>query len=440
MTHNDMTHNAVSVESLMQNHDYLYALTTATLNAAAVAGASTDNARELTKFIVSCALPKGATIGSYPGELGYCGPGSPFGDWSSAPPTKECLQVVSSCILARTNALNKKVGISLRGDPPCLFSAHEGAPVVAETEYRENRGTPIPTFATCPLTGPAPGSDCGWHPGYVGRCKAGEQVTIAAQSESTAPCRCGGAPPVTRAGVGDLLRVCKGLYGCEKGPSKRAYAGYIEDQCECEDRAAVTFTCPTNGPLVDPSTDPMRGPRYGYFSVMAHGKGSKNGLPDPPVKVIASGNQVDYPAQEKDVFTYSEGAFYGYIFPLEAHGTCVKHAGPTAILADEMYACYGEIWGNGLQALTDRLCAHSATANCFGNAPQACFAPGSSGLDRCDTVPAPGHAYRACEGVSAPMPPWHYPITVYLNHPCDLSATGDCPIKYKVGQAGSPPQ
>jgi hypothetical protein len=45
-------------------------------------------------------------------------------------------QLVSSCVLARTNALSKKVAISVRGAPSCLFSSlRDEVPV--ETAHRE---------------------------------------------------------------------------------------------------------------------------------------------------------------------------------------------------------------------------------------------------------------------------------------------------------------
>jgi hypothetical protein len=159
--------------------------------------------------------------------------------------------------------------------------------------------------------------------------------------------------------------------------------------------------------------------------------------------VVAGGAPGRYPAKEEEVFTYPEGAFYGYIFPTSDGQLqkCASPLAPQAMLSNDMYACYSEIWTTPMGELTDRYCAHpdgSPTGPCFVNTPQPCF---GSGTGRCASDVNRGRGtYRDCLGVDA-MPPWRFPITVYLNHPCDL-APGDCSKGHRIGKGPGavPPQ
>jgi hypothetical protein len=456
MPHNDMPHNALQAGALAASEDLLWALTQNPLKTETLRRLNEErtpalteqivSSRSLLRFIVSCALPPTESVrdptnpGAAPwkGELGYCG------DWSEGRASKQCLQLVSACLLARTNAIGKRVVISVRGEPSCLFPTRDKVPV--ETSLRENGGTPIPSFqhATECRSGGSE-RDCGWSPLHVGRCEADSQVTVSVDPAPTDSCTCRGAA----ASSSDMmLRVCKGLYGCDASAAtdteSSRYSGRIPSQCACGERPSVTFGCPRNGPLINPNDDPQTGARYGYYSLMVASRSART-LRDlaPIMRLRAVSNATTpgidrYPATEKEVFTYPEGAFYGNIFPLQPGQLrqCMQQHSSGAMLSNDAHACYSEIWADPMKILTDRLCAQR-DGRCFENTPSACFA--SSRDHRCAApiLPLRDGVYRDCRGEDAP--PWHLPITVYLNHPCDLSSDGTCPIKGKYDPM-SPPQ
>jgi hypothetical protein len=389
-----------------------------------------------------CTAPPGASDGwrstaPWPGELGLCDA------WATAPPSVACQQIVSSCVLARVNAVNKRVIISLRGAPTELFPLQPQ--VAVETQYRERTTdpstlpaplTPIHSFEpTCvsSLAGD-PTRNCAWAPLYVGRCTAGDAVKVCAgaMSAAGAACQCDRSDPQA-----PMLRVCKGLYGCDDGTGAPApagpppvYAGFLGDAPACE---SLEFVCPDDGPLVDTSPDASAtGQRYGYFSVMA--------APQAPLPTDAgvdagmdAGTNLtfsftfpgEYPAPEVDAFTYREGAFYGNLFDSK----------PTEplFLPEDLFACYSDTWTCGLALMTGRFCAGAGASSALcqdaGGVPaqvNGCFdqdvpRPCSGGADpTCQSGDGgPADYYQLCAGGSGGCA-WSLPITVYLNHPCDL--------------------
>jgi hypothetical protein len=90
-------------------------------------------AREFMDYLVSCALDENDSLSwsggglseTWEGSLGLCP------DWAVAAPSEECQEVVSACLLARTNAYGQSVEISLRGlradESPLLLGATEAA-------------------------------------------------------------------------------------------------------------------------------------------------------------------------------------------------------------------------------------------------------------------------------------------------------------------------
>jgi hypothetical protein len=471
LTHNDLHHNSLHADALARNAYLRSKLAQNPLNdetfrelQASTTPESVDFRRqleedpdtrkstmELMEYVISCALPLDPTltIGKpfderWMGELGLCA------GWANLAPGPKCLELVSSCVLSRVNARDRKVIISLRGEPDGLFSLLTQVPV--EQELREKGGTLIRSFrkldecAGEPLPKDPAARDCGFQPLYVGRCNAGEPVTVCTGSN----CDC-------KASISDddknvSLRVCKGLYGCDSGPFDPAkyddrldpalqYAGWLANsRYTClndQPRPTVTFTCPTNGPLVD-SSDLPDGKRYGYYSVMI-GPGyaaSGTSLADVGDDVVATTGT--YPASEVDVFTYREGAFYGNLFS-DAQIT-VKNT-PRALSGDA-YACFGKEWSDGLATLTDRFCA--GTSECFHHAPTPCFHSWSSWDARCASDRGmPGEFYQNCNDSPAGSNTWTAPITVYLNHPCDLVDPKACNIGKTPGvppQQPPPPQ
>ncbi|WP_437595724.1 hypothetical protein [Sorangium sp. So ce590] len=354
--------------------------------------AAAGNANELMEVIVSCALGPDeqvkATIHAetfiWRGKLGLCGKESPLGSWGDLP-TKECLEVVSSCVLARLNALDRQVPISIRGQDASLFVLRDKVRV--ERELRDR--APIASFEACTPyhTEGENRRDCGWQAAYVGRCEPKASVTLQRERWSV---------------VQPMVRVCRGIHGCNHDQPDVAssrdlpgYAGFVADFAEEEE---ISFPCPPGD----------------LFSVMLASPDPKEQLP-PELDVVPSpGTPAKYPAREEDVFTYREGSFFGDIFN-----------GPK-----NRYACYSDIWSAGKAHLADRLCGGPSDEDCLLQEPLPCRAAPSSD-ER--TAPAytqlcfgeskaPSSAYLDCEGEQRVRRPWQHGITVFLSDPCALSS------------------
>jgi hypothetical protein len=464
LTHNDLHHNSLKASALAKNTYLRTQLAKNPLNdetfralRASTAPESSAFMRELNdhetrtstmelmEYVVSCALPLDpeATVGepfdeTWKGELGLCA------DWAHLAPGPKCLELVSSCVLSRVNARYRKVIISMRGEPNGLFPLQTQVPV--EQDLREKSGTRIRSFRSLdecagePFPKDPAARDCGFQPLYVGVCKAGEPVTVCTGGDD---CSCEAVVPDDDKRVS--LRVCKGLYGCDSGPFDPTkyddwsdpdpeYTGWLADsQYTCpqnQTRPTVTFTCPTNGPLIDRS-DLTDGERYGYYSVMI-GPGYaplSTTLADVGTHVVATAG--NYPASEAEVFTYREGAFYGNLFS----DAQVADKDPRELSGDA-YACFGKEWSDGLATMTDRFCA--GTDECFHHAPTPCFHSWTSGDAHCmSDLGMPGDFYQNCDDRPAGLHTWSAPITVYLNHPCDLVDPKAC----NIGKVPSvPPQ
>ena len=446
LPHNDLHHNSLTAEALHGNAELRAFLAEHELSAKTMQLIGEDerlkgeiadgNALQLMSYVVSCALapghglqppagvqaksPKGEVLDGWLGELGLCA------DWETKPPSAACLQIVSSCVIARVNAHDRRVIISMRGTPAALYPAQPQVPV--ETALRENDGTPIASFTPLERCGNLPSGgtaarSCGYDPLFVGRCQAGESVTVCTGGKASGSCACD--DPITEEDRRATLRVCKGLYGCdaEEFSPPVAYAGRLPAEAACADkkRPALTFTCPENGPLVDPA-GPSTGARYGYYSVMiGPGDLAPDQAPPPQVHEGVGATTGDYPAGEEIVFTYREGSFYGDLFS----STQLKVQ--PQILAGDAFACFSDVWTDGLAALTDRFCA--GTTECFENVPHAC----TEVCARDDGMP--GRYYENCRGKPSGAI-WIEPVTVYLNHPCDLSKNCD---KQSVAIGDAPP-
>jgi len=122
---NALTWNSLTSNSLTSN-----SLTSNSLTASSpVAITLTDDplARQLYKYVVSCALPPSATINvtlggtlySFAGALGLAP------DWGKAGGhcDANCRNWVSGCVLSRVNYLGEAVEISLRGNLPALSAS-----------------------------------------------------------------------------------------------------------------------------------------------------------------------------------------------------------------------------------------------------------------------------------------------------------------------------
>ena len=131
LTNNALTNNALTNNALTNN-----ALTDDAL--------SDPNAREVLKYIASCALPATSAIDftvdgvaySFPGELGLA---SSWGQNGGTCNTS-CQETVSACVIARLDHLGEHVEISLRGKASGLAtsSSERAAFPVAEGAYYGN--------------------------------------------------------------------------------------------------------------------------------------------------------------------------------------------------------------------------------------------------------------------------------------------------------------
>jgi hypothetical protein len=118
VTHNAMTFNAMTFNALMLHPNEK--LKDFSLQQVVAPGspfepdlANDPYSREFFEYLVSCALPQGEVITwqsqTWPGELGLCPA------WKDSAPDLACQELVSSCLLARSNAYGETVQISLRG-------------------------------------------------------------------------------------------------------------------------------------------------------------------------------------------------------------------------------------------------------------------------------------------------------------------------------------
>lgn len=119
---NAMSFNAMSFNSLLlhanaQLADYSLAQVVASGSVFQQDLIADPYAREFMDYLVSCALEDGDSVSwsggglseTWEGALGLCP------EWGWSAPGQECQELVSACLLARTNAYGQSVEISLRG-------------------------------------------------------------------------------------------------------------------------------------------------------------------------------------------------------------------------------------------------------------------------------------------------------------------------------------
>jgi hypothetical protein len=369
---------------------------------------------------------------------------------------------LSLAVLARVNAVEARVALSMRGDGRATRSK-----VRVETQFREDHGTPIQSFKACDqmcLWGDPTRRNCDWEPRYVGQCVRGPRDNSVVRKV-----RLKLDPGTTR-----RVRICKGIYGCDDSdPALGAgaatapvfsdgrfvefptyYGGEMIRYTSVGD--TVEFDCPENGPLV--STVSTTKLRTGYYSVML---GTRDpGAPIPPDADVALEKQLPeaakepfathdaYPASEVNVYTYREGGFFGSIFSPVSTVSCPAEQ----ILSGDQFVCHSDVWTAGAAIFADRLCAGptGVKTNCFPNPPGNCD-PSPEPPPACTRKP-PGDpapaVYDTCDFRSTG--PWKHPFTTYLNHPCDLFASdqecepsltnkGDVLLRRPPGQASIPP-
>jgi len=152
LTQNALTQNALTQNALTQNALTQNALTqnALTQNALTQNGLAGDNARELFKYIVSCALPASAVIDvgaySFDGGLGLAPEwGEPDGSCDGS-----CQQWVSACVISRLDYLGVERTISVRGTNPALqtsSSERKTYSVDEATYYGDIFNGPVKAYA-----------------------------------------------------------------------------------------------------------------------------------------------------------------------------------------------------------------------------------------------------------------------------------------------------
>lgn len=429
-------------------------------------------AKAMMEEVVECALDsktevtardrEGNEIGRWRGEMGLC----QVWHTDSLNKSEECQELVTACVMARVNALGKSIPLSLRSEPPFLSPLRDRVPT--ETRFRESpqgenpsEGWPIPSFST-----ECRGLDCNWSPAYVGTCAPGEEIQLAIDD------------PSDRSACDSMgLRVCAGIHGC-LGPTVRelpngsplpAYSRPLGDKLGACRKSPLTFTCPSEEATA------------GFYSVMTrpHRLRSRK-EPSRTYTVVKVKGTGEYPAPEKDVFRFPEGAFYGNMFKPEwltlsctldnattrtASCTTAKHnicnidleSGDIVGSCSEdlvslpyrnVYACYAyaqqaEDDDSSVAALNKRLCdSPDANRNCFAYRPQRCYykdtgtSPQKESL--CESMGSDG-AYGHCKSQIDPTKRFGRVITTYLNAPCDLLDEGHlCDAMHRSTPPGVP--
>ncbi|WP_437306563.1 hypothetical protein [Sorangium sp. So ce388] len=397
---------------------------------------------QLMDYIISFALDEGQKVSvdangqlyEWNGHMGVCASEqSPMGNWFKSPPTNACLEAVSASVLARVNALNKVVVISMR-DPGSLIALHDKVPV--EARYREKdsntgKAPEIESFSAC---SDEEGLDeatknCGWSARYVGRClawKTGDPDDVYRKVALKLK------PDPTRTST-VFVRACAGIHGCNLADDtlsdeRRKYIKHIASAALGGQGNTVEFACPSNGPRGKVAAGDTVEQIYGYFSIMLSDKNIDIDVEPEP----ATTEGLKYPAVEEDVFRYREGAFYGSIFSTSASSSASDAGTPSATPLDTQYACFGEDWNIAAANIADRLCAipnplHDSNYKfCFANEPKSCLLVGDAGVGSgaCNKSGGnKGFVYTSC-GTADPH--WEYPMTTYLNHPCDLRSGAGC--------------
>lgn len=365
--------------------------------------------------------------------------------------SEECQELVTACVMARVSAVGKSIPLSLRSESPIVSPLRDQ--VLTDTRFRESprgedpsEGWPIPSFSM-----KCRDRECNWSPAHVGTCVPGQEIQLAVDDPSD-PSACDST----------ALRACAGIHGCmgpdlhmlPDGSPLPPYSKHLGEKLGACRRSPLEFACPSNKATA------------GYYSVMTRPAPAsiarKPARTHTVVKIQGSGT---YPAPEKDVFTFPEGAFYGNMFKPETltlSCTLNGDAGPTMVCttADQnvcdidlksgestercaeylislpyrdVHACYAytqqmEDDAVGVAALNQRLCnSLDANAKCFAYRPQRCRYknPGINEVKgaHCEVMGKDG-AYGSCANQIDDTTRFERIITTYLNAPCDFLGEG----------------
>lgn len=385
------------------------------------------DAQKFMEYLVSCALGPNQTLWYFNPKTPSAGPrvwGGKAGlcpKWLYSPPTQECLNRVSACLLARNNALGRRVELSIRGEvqgDPNVFYLE---PVTRPAEYDPDSAQKLASFNDCTMAETGAQRTCGWTGDGIGACTPGATVWVGAGGSVACP----GSALGASAGSRMVLRVCSGVVGCDSDSSSVLAEG--DGSCAGTD-PVVSFTCPSQG----------------YYSVMTAPWNSE----DAGVASVAttSTSAQAYALSEAQVYGMREGAFYGNIFDKKALATEVYveevkfgDQSKFVVVGDDveipgaiyrkMYSCYDPSWASGSAYSTHRVCAlPNSGANCAATVAGPCWGPDSNPKSgRCEVndglmVKGDGD-FERCKDPQGRL--WLEPVTTFLHESCGPVAGAD---------------
>jgi hypothetical protein len=382
------------------------------------------DAQHFMEYLVGCALDKtqaitwrepiSGTVRQWKGKAGLCT------QWQGTVPTEECRRRVSACILARNNALGRRVELSIRGEDPADSTRFALEPQTGAVDYDPDLAQYVPSFQGCTTAQSGANRNCGWQPGHIGRCVPGQTVRLGAGGQAPDRCTTGPVLGATTSGRA-VLRVCAGIIGCDVSNPRRL--AQSEGTCATT-QPAVTFTCPASGDF-----NVMLAP-YSSWLTSTASVGVETGT--------AAGTA--YALSEGEVFRYREGAFYGTLFDSQALGAEVSVTKEGRILGKEqhvqgsvyrkMFSCYAPEWTQGTAYALNRVCAQpGSAADCAAKVTGACINPTNPPASMCGVEDGPlvsgDGDFEQCLDQEPVQGLWKEPVTVYLHAPCELLSTQD---------------
>ncbi|MGE6761266.1 hypothetical protein ACQKGO_24835 [Corallococcus interemptor] len=393
-------------------------------------------AQRFMAYLVGCALeqgeklawvnplqPAGSQASEWQGSAGLC----PW--WRTGTPGDECLKRVTACLLARNNLLGYRVELSMRGE------IHDSERAIAQPfaldswtvplDHVPPSHAPLSSAVECGSQTVGSGRDCGWTMHSVGWCPAGQTVSVGAGGP---PGCSSGSPLGSSSGARMMLRVCRGIAGCDAGDARHVDSsqgcalGSTYPLPSLGTDPTVTFACPANG---------------GYFTVMtAPWDSSAEGTAN-----VAWSSAVLAPLSERAVYRVREGAFYGNLFGRDAlrddinvtvtlatgskdryvvNRPRTRQAKP---IFKDLYACYDPGWVHGMAYATYRVCALPGTnEDCAAQVTGPCWDTNPQATHQCETQDGPllkgDGDFGQCRDLNNTV--WGEPVTVYLNGACDL--------------------
>lgn len=404
------------------------------------------DAQRFMSYLVSCALGPGDFIEWYdprpptPGVQRWFGKAGLCPQWKVGVPAPDCLQRVSACLLARNNALGRRVELSMRGQHQWNSTGPNIYTLEARTlpaDHDPISALPLASSQPCGLGESGPQRDCGWKADGIGVCDASGTALVGAG----APTSCSGPAPVLGSSAGQVvLRVCAGVVGCDHGSSRNL--GEATGSCAGPSPVpVVSFTCAPGQ----------------YFSVMTAPWSSTNPHPTATV-AVSPASVVRHGLSETQVYGVREGAFYGNLFGRRVNGVSTALAPGVnvdvrpvmegeqvtyEVVGDDvrivgsiyrnMFSCYDPVWATGAAYASSRLCAlpdadPTLSVNCAAKVTGACFnslnppSPGQCAIQ--DGPLTPGDRdYEQCKDPLQNV--WMHPVTTFLHSACDTVPRDD---------------